>query len=90
MLPKKETLKLLIKSNTSFLIYGQTSSGKTTLVQELLEETKAKYIEINCTLANKRANFLRLFNVELNKFLRKENIHFEKLNSPLSIDAWLN
>ena len=36
MLPKHNLLIRLIKANTSFLIYGQKASGKTTLIHSLL------------------------------------------------------
>ena len=39
MLPKRNVLVKLIKANTSFLLYGQKASGKTTLVHSLFDET---------------------------------------------------
>lgn len=63
MLPDRAVLTRLIRANTSFLIYGQKASGKTTMMYSLFEASETKYIEINCTLANKRSNFLKLFSV---------------------------
>ena len=75
MLPRQEVLVKLIKSNTSFL----------------LEESNAKFIEINCTLTARKATFLNLFNVELNKYLRNNtDIKFEKLGAPNNLDHWIN
>lgn len=74
MLPRREVLGRLVKSNTSFVLYGQKASGKTKLVRDLFKETSINYIEINCTLVSKKTNFLRLFNVELNKFIREKEI----------------
>ena len=91
MLPRQEVLVKLIKSNTSFLLYGQKASGKTTLIHKLLEESNAKFIEINCTLTARKATFLNLFNVELNKYLRNNtDIKFEKLGAPNNRDHWIN
>lgn len=91
MLPKREVLARLMRSNTSFMLYGQKASGKTSLLQSLLQETESKYIEINCTLANKRANFLKLFRVELHKYLKAKGIINEHDGSvPVNLDTWIN
>jgi replication-associated recombination protein RarA len=74
MLPRREFLDRLVKSNTSFVLYGQKASGKTKLVRDLFKEKDIDFIEINCTLVSKKTNFLRLFNVELNKFIREKGI----------------
>jgi Flp pilus assembly CpaF family ATPase len=44
MLPKKEVLARIIRANTSFLLYGQKASGKTTLIHELLQATNSNFI----------------------------------------------
>ena len=44
MLPKREVLVRLAKVNTSFLLYGQKSSGKTTLIRSVLNEANASFI----------------------------------------------
>ena len=67
MLPKPEVLVRLLRANISFVLYGQKASGKTKLIKKLFDENKINHIEINCTLANKKSNFLKLFNVELTK-----------------------
>ena len=63
MLPKKAVLTRLIRANVSFLLYGQKASGKTSKILGLFEENDTNHILINCTLANKKTNFLKLFNV---------------------------
>lgn len=83
----------MVRSNTCFLLYGHKASGKTTLIRSVLKETNSEYIYINCTLANKRANFLKLFNVELNKYLCSKSEDFKKrekkLDHPLNLDSWI-
>lgn len=91
MLPKREVLTRLIRANTSFILYGQKGCGKTTLIHSLLEETNSNFLEINCTLANKKANFLKLFNVELHKYLRSKGLELEITSSPpANLDTWIN
>lgn len=52
MLPSKaHIINLLQAGDTSFMLYGQKSSGKTTFISEILKEADIKHIEINCTLA---------------------------------------
>lgn len=75
MLPSRQTLLRLMRSNTSFFIYGQKASGKTCLVKELFKESGMAFIEINCMLISKKAHFLQLFNVELNKYLVSREIN---------------
>jgi MoxR-like ATPase len=73
------------------MLYGQKASGKTSLIHSLLKETDTKYIEINCTLANKRSNFLKLFRVELHKYLKaKEAINEHDGSVPVNLDTWIN
>ena len=90
MLPKREVLQRLIRANTSFILYGQKASGKTTLIHSLFKETNTNFIEINCTLANKKSNFLKLFNVELHKYLRSKGLKSEHSGSPANLDTWIN
>lgn len=91
MLPSSsELLQRLIRTNTSFILYGQKASGKTKLVHELLTDTHSEYIEINCTLTSKKSNFLWLFNVELKKHLRKKGLDVESLGQPVNLDSWIS
>jgi Cdc6-like AAA superfamily ATPase len=89
MMPRREVLVRLVRANISFLLYGQKAAGKTTMVQKVLKEANANHIEINCTLANKKTNFLKLFNVELNKYLSLHCPDFQKLKDPHSLDNWI-
>lgn len=73
------------------MLYGQKASGKTTLIHSLLKETNSNFIEINCTLANKKGNFLKLFNVELKKYLLGRGVRVDdKLKEPNNLDSWIN
>ena len=93
MLPHREVLLRLVKANVCFLLYGHKASGKTTLIRNILHENESAYIYINCTLANKRANFLKLFNVELNNYLCVKSEEFKKrdrkLDHPPNLDSWI-
>jgi MoxR-like ATPase len=91
MLPNSPDLLLrLIKSNTSFLLYGQKASGKTKLIHRLLDKAQARFIEINCTLTSKKQNFLWLFNVELRKYLKSKGVEMEPLGQPVNLDSWIS
>ena len=90
MLPKPAVITRLIRSNVSFLLYGQKASGKTTTILNLLEESRANYVVINCTLANKRSNFLRLLSVELYKYLKEKMDYGEKLRDLTNLDSWIS
>lgn len=87
--PEPGLLSRLIKSNTSFLVYGQKASGKTKLIHQLLKDTRASYIDINCTLTSKKQNFLWLVNVELRKHLKKDGIEIDNLGQPTNLDSWI-
>jgi predicted AAA+ superfamily ATPase len=72
MIPDDSTLKRFLKAKMNFFVYGPRASGKTFLLKKLFEELKMDYIYINCTMGDKKANFFRYLNHELDKFFKKK------------------
>ncbi len=60
----------MINSRTNFFIYGPRAIGKTTMIKDIFKKTQVDYIYINCTIADKKVNFFKYLNHELNKFLK--------------------
>lgn len=56
----------------NFFVYGPRASGKTTLLKNLYKETNIEYIYINCTMGDKKTNFFRYLNHEMDKFFKRK------------------
>lgn len=72
MIPEKNTLTRFLKARMNFFVYGPRASGKTTLLKEVFKDADIEYIYINCTMADKKANFFKYLNHEFDKFFRKK------------------
>lgn len=68
MIPDDETMRKIIRFRTNFFLYGPRASGKTTYLKSFLDQLKIPYIYLNCTFADKKVNFFKLLNHELDKF----------------------
>lgn len=56
----------------NFFVYGPRATGKTTMIKKAFQDTKTQYIEINCTMGDKKVNFFKYLNHEMDKFIKKK------------------
>ena len=65
MIPSSQALIRLIKAKGTFFLYGARATGKTTKLKDLFEDAEVEYIYLNCTMGDKKANFLKYLNHQL-------------------------
>ena len=72
MIPNDQALLRLIKGRVTFFLYGARATGKTTKLKDLLRDAEVEYIYMNCTMGDKKVNFLKYLHHQLQKFLKKK------------------
>lgn len=70
----KSILSTLIKGGSDFTLLGGKSSGKTTLIKDIMHNLfEDNYIYLNSTIVDSRDSFLFLFTFEFHEFLKRLN-----------------
>jgi Cdc6-like AAA superfamily ATPase len=72
MIPDENTLRRFLRAKMNFFVYGPRASGKTRLLKKVFEEANTDFIYINCTMGDKKSNFFRYLNHEMDKFFKKK------------------
>ena len=67
----KKTIRNFLKCGADFVLLGPTSSGKSTLILNIMKEMNTGYIKINCISSSNKAKILNNLQTELNDMFVK-------------------